>query len=208
MSKIQYNLILEKNPHPIFIGLDECGTGSWAGPVVVCGVKAKRDWNWIGLNDSKKLSAKKRESAREHLASLAELNVIQHHIAVIPNDQLDNVGVAIALKQAYADCIKALMEPEAGIFVDGVLNLNGFVSHPVTTIVKGDGIVPAIMAASILAKTFRDSLMAEHHKEYPHYDWVNNMGYGTPKHSAGLKEFGVCKLHRFSYEPMKSMIKS
>lgn len=205
---ITYEQVLYEHEKPLFIGLDEVGYGAWSCELVVCGVKAKRDFNWIGLNDSKKLSAKKREAAREHLVSLAELNIIQYHIAVIPNDQLDDVGVAIALKQAYAECIKALMEPEASIFVDGILNLKGFVSEPVTTIVKGDGIVPTIMAASILAKTFRDALMVEHHKEFPAYDWAKNMGYGTLKHSAALKEVGPCKLHRFSYEPMKSMVKS
>lgn len=203
---MNYAQVLYEHSEHIFIGLDECGYGALAGDLTVCGVKAPRDWNLEGLNDSKKLSPKKRKIMSDKLKDLSYKGEISFAITSISNTDLDTMGVAYALKTAYALSIHSLYEPDVGIFVDGIINLSNHSSHQVTPVIKADTFIPTVMAASILGKVFRDEKMEELHKLYPQYDWASNKGYGSPKHMVAIKN-GACKFHRFSYEPMKSMIK-
>ena len=188
------------------IGADECGYGSWAHSVCVGAVKARKDWNMTGLNDSKKLSPKKREIMRQKI--LTE-RYVEYHIAERSNTYIDQVGIAVALKEAYVECFFMLYSWECLVIVDGTLKFddetNGLY-HP-KSIIKADTKIPTVMAASILAKTYRDEQMRELHKQFPQYGWDQNAGYGVPVHRAAIEKFGLTPLHRMSYSPMKDMVK-
>jgi ribonuclease HII len=202
MSQIRFEELsnyLENKTH--IIGCDECGYGAWSGPLVVCGVQAPKDWNLVGLNDSKKLSAAKREALQAKLLDLADKKVINCFLVEKSNIEIDKVGVGVALKQSYVEVFKSLYTPESLIVSDGILKFDGMGvdTFDQVSIIKADGQIPAVMAASILAKTYRDSLMKELHKLYPEYDWENNVGYGVASHKAAIKKIGFTELHRRSY---------
>ena len=183
------------------IGCDEVGYGCWAGPLVVCGVRAPKDWNLVGLNDSKKLSAAKREALQAKLLDLVDKKDINCFLVEKSNTEIDKMGVGVALKQSYVEVFKSLYTPESLIVSDGILKFDGMGvdTFDQVSIIKADGQIPAVMAASILAKTYRDSLMKELHKLYPEYDWENNVGYGVASHKAAIKKIGLTELHRRSY---------
>lgn len=189
------------------IGCDEVGYGCWAGPLVVVGVRAASDWNLEGLNDSKKLSEKKREVMRAKLNTLLETGEIAWHLAERSNVQIDNVGVAVALKDSYVENFHKLYLPESIIITDGILKFDnlGVDAYTKVSMVKADTKIPAVMAASILAKTYRDEKMKILHQLYPQYSWNSNVGYGSKDHKAALITHGPTPLHRFSYAPMKDM---
>lgn len=192
---------------PIIIGCDEVGYGCLAGPLVVVGVKAPKDWQIPGLNDSKKLSAKKRDAMLLPLMKLAKSNVISYHLAERSSQEIDKVGVAVALKDAYVECFKALYEEEALIISDGILKFDnlGVDAYDKVSVIKADAKFPTVMAASIIAKTYRDDKMHQLHHTYPNYGWDSNVGYGSKDHLEAIEKHGPCPLHRFSYAPMKFM---
>lgn len=199
MSKIQY--------FKYIIGADECGYGPLAGPVVVCGVKAPINWHLNGLNDSKKLSKKKRELMRDKLFKLIEDKQISFHIAERSNTEIDELGVAVALKDSYVEVFHKLYEPEAQIITDGILKFDnlGVDAYNIRSVVKADTQFPTVMAASILAKTYRDDKMTLLHNTFPVYNWKKNSGYGSKEHLTAIDKYGPCVLHRFSYAPMRNM---
>lgn len=200
----QINILENKNN---IIGADEVGYGCLAGSLVVCGVKAPKDWVLAGLNDSKKLSAKKREALREQLLKLSSDKIINYHMAERSNIEIDKQGVAVALKSAYVEVFHKLYEPDSLIIIDGILNFKGLGidSYDHISVIKADSKYPSVMAASILAKTYRDEKMKELHKLHPNYGWENNVGYGSRDHLEAIAKYGPCELHRFSYAPMKNM---
>jgi ribonuclease HII len=191
----------------IIIGCDEVGYGCLAGPLVVCGVAAPEGWNLEGLNDSKKLSDKQRHEMLLKLMKLPETDKIIWHIAVRSNTEIDFAGVVVALKSAYVEVFHALYELKSSIIVDGNLKFDklGVDAYNIQSIVKADTKIPTVMAASIIAKTFRDDRMKTLHFKYPHYNWIKNVGYGTPDHLQAINQYGPCELHRYSYAPMKNM---
>lgn len=188
--------------HEFVCGSDEVGYGSWAGPLVVCATVVTRVWHEPGVADSKKLSP----SARERL--YPKLQALTHCIFGVPSAQIDAMGVADALDFAHAKAIEGalLRHAIAGhadapfVIIDGVRSVLGARALP-----KADALVPAVSAASILAKVYRDRLMRELAKKYPGYGWETNAGYGTPVHQAGLASRGLSPEHRRSYSPMKEM---
>jgi ribonuclease HII len=190
---------------PITIGCDEVGYGCLAGPLVVVGVRAPKDWALDGLNDSKKLSAKRREAMREKLNKLIGEGAIAWHLAERSNTEIDKVGVAVALKDAYVECFKALYQDDCLIISDGILKFDnlGVDAYDKVSVIKADTKYPAVMAASILAKTYRDEKMHQLHHTYPNYGWDHNVGYGSKDHLVAIDKHGPCPLHRFSYAPMK-----
>jgi ribonuclease HII len=190
------------------LGSDECGYGALCSSLVVCGVRAPKDWELEGLNDSKKLSPKRREVMREKLLKLADSNVINYHIAERPNTTIDQFGVAMVLKDAYVEVFKKLYQDDCLIITDGTLKFDnlGIDDFDKVSLIKADGMIPQVMAASILGKTYRDANMRELHKQYPQYDWEHNMGYPNPFHLQAIKQYGPCPLHRMSYAPMRKMI--
>lgn len=186
------------------IGADECGYGCLAGDVVVCAVKAPKDWNLEGLNDSKKLSENKRYLMRDKLIQLAESGEISYSITYRDNKYIDEVGIYNSLKICYNDAILSGLFPivNESIIIDGNLNFNGFDlnNQNIKSVIKADTIFPVVMAASILGKTYRDDKMKDLDNLHPEYNWKNNKGYGTKDHIDAIKKYGLCDLHRKSYK--------
>ena len=189
------------------IGADETGWGAGSCELVVCGVKAPPDWRIPGLNDSKKLTSKRRYIMRDILFDLLDRNVITCHLAERSNFIIDKLGPYPALKDAYVEVFHALYSSDSLIVADGTMKFNklGVDDYEIVSVPKADGTYPAVMAASILAKTYRDDLMKEKDKLYPEYGWKDNFGYLNPFHIAAIEKYGPCELHRWSYNPMKSM---
>jgi ribonuclease HII len=189
------------------IGADEVGYGAVAGPLVIVGVKAPRDWNFEGLNDSKKMTPGSREAMRPKLAKLIDEKIITWHLAERSNVQIDKVGVATALRECYIEVFAALHDKQSLIIVDGNLKFDKAVedAYDRVSLVKADGKIPAVAAASILAKTYRDGKMKILHPLHPMYSWDSNMGYPNPEHLQAISKHGPCPLHRFSYAPMRNM---
>jgi ribonuclease HII len=192
------------------VGCDEVGTGSWAGPLVVVGVRAPREWALEGLNDSKKLSPKKRETMSATLEKLIASGDLAWSLAERSNAIIDQIGLGVALKDAYCEVFKRLYGDEALIISDGVLKFDNeeINAYDKVSIVKADTKFAQVMAASILAKVYRDSKMKLLHKQYPNYGWDSNVGYHSATHMAGLLADGPCPLHRHSYKPIKEIILS
>lgn len=193
------------------IGADEVGYGSLAGPLVVVGVRAPKDWNLEGLDDSKKLKNKSEKKLHEMGAKLLELakeGQITYHLAERSNVQIDKWGVAKALKDAYVECFHKLYQEDSRIITDGILKFDGLGvdNYDKLSMIKADAQVPHCMAASIIAKCYRDKLMKEvHHPKYPQYGWDGNVGYWHKDHVAAINKLGPTPLHRWSYDPVKSM---
>jgi ribonuclease HII len=189
------------------IGCDEVGYGCLAGPLVVCGVSAPSDWTLDGLRDSKKLSDKQRHVMLGKLMKLIWAKEITYHLAERSNKEIDLVGVAVALKSSYAEIFHTLHQHESLIIVDGNLKFDnlGVDAYSIQSIVKADNKIPTVMAASIIAKCWRDDGMKALHFKYPNYNWIKNVGYGTAEHLKAITDHGPCELHRFSYAPMRYM---
>jgi len=190
-----------------FIGADEVGWGAWAGPLVIVAVRAPRDWALDGLNDSKKLTAKKREALRPKLIEQINKGIISCHFAEISSVNLDKMGAAKALKHCYVECFHKLYQPDSLIIIDGILKFDnlGVDAYDKMSLIKADAQIATVSAASILAKTYRDQLMKELHKTYPYYGWEHNAGYHSKDHVQGLSKHGISSLHRMTYAPMKNM---
>ncbi|MEM7702908.1 MAG: ribonuclease HII [Pseudomonadota bacterium] len=192
---------------PIIIGVDEAGRGPLAGPVVAAAcVLGAVDAAGVpaGLNDSKKLSAKRRAALDEMIQASCAFA-----IAVVEPEEIDRVNIFQATMLAMTRCVGALAEamgcaPDE-VLIDGNMTPQGRCADwqwPARAIVGGDGIEPAISAASILAKEHRDRLMIAAAEEYPHYGWERNKGYGTKDHMEALRIHGPTPLHRRSFAPV------
>lgn len=175
-------------------GCDEAGRGCLAGSVYAAAVILPRNYDNPLLNDSKKLSHKKRDELREQIMR----DAVAWAVGVVTPEEIDRINILRASFLAMHRALDQLsVRPEA-IIVDG----NRFVPYhdlPYTTIVKGDGKYQAIAAASILAKTFRDDYMDHLALEYPYYDWQSNKGYPTKAHREGIRLHGISPYHRKSY---------
>ncbi|MDD3343594.1 MAG: ribonuclease HII [Sulfurospirillaceae bacterium] len=169
-------------------GIDEAGRGCIAGPLVVAGVVLKEPI--AGLNDSKVLSEKKRETLFEIIRNKAEYKII-----FCDNNMVDEKGLSICLKYA----ITQIQNHFAGhpILMDGNCT---FGVNNIQTMVKADAKIPQVSAASILAKVSRDHFMYEIARHYPQYNFEKHKGYGSALHIAKIKQFGYCELHRQSFK--------
>lgn len=195
------------NNTTLIIGCDEVGYGCLAGSLVVCGVSAPATWTLVGLRDSKKLSDKRRHELLRQLMEQVQKKKINYHIAERSNIEIDTSGVSKALKGSYVEIFHQLHQSGSQIIVDGNLKFDnlGVDAYNICSVVKADDTVPQVMAASIIAKCFRDDKMRQLHSKYPNYNWINNVGYGTADHLQAINQYGPCELHRFSYAPMKHM---
>lgn len=183
-------------------GVDEVGRGCFAGPVVAAAVILPRDFNATDeINDSKKLTAKKRKELSEIIKTYA----LAYSIAEVSVDVINQIGVGKAAQQAFVNAINNLSTPPEHILIDAfyIENLNKSIQKP---IIHGDGISISIAAASIIAKVYRDELMEKLHEQYAHYDFLTNKGYGTKKHQEAIKQFGLSDLHRKSFNLEKFLI--
>lgn len=204
------DFLLEDEINGVVAGVDEAGRGPWVGPVAAgCAVFLSRDVDarlLENLNDSKKLSKKKREMLFDLLQKEAEKGTMKLGIGLASVAEIDEINILnasfLAMKRAIE---KAGVQP-ALVLVDGNLVPRDF-GWAVKTVIKGDGKSYSIAAASILAKVYRDRLMEEMARQYPGYGFEKNAGYGTKAHIEGLKKFGVTPEHRRSYAPVREFLK-
>lgn len=176
-------------------GVDEAGRGCYAGPVFAAAVILPKDFHHPLLNDSKKLSEKQRELLRP----IIENESIAFAVASVDNDEIDQINILQAsFKAMHLALDNLILIPEL-ILVDG----NRFKTYQNIKhycIVKGDGKLACIAAASILAKTYRDDYMKKIHLDFPQYSWDKNMGYGTAAHRKAISEHGLCIHHRKTFK--------
>lgn len=175
-------------------GIDEAGRGPLAGPVVVAGVIMPRNSMIEGINDSKKVSEKKREK----LYDLILEEAISYSIAVIGQDVIDEINILNATKQGVTNVVEGLDVKPDLILVDALTHINTK-GIPYDSIIKGDAKCYNIATASILAKVTRDRIMRQWDEIYPQYGFISHKGYGTAKHIAMIKEYGLSPIHRKSF---------
>lgn len=171
-------------------GIDEAGRGPLAGPLVVAGVILKDDI--VGLNDSKKLSQKKRE---ELFPKIIQNSF--YHIVFKSASQIDEKGLTLCLKESILEIIQNLKPHTNNFLVDGN---SSFGIQNLQKEIKADALYPQVSAASILAKVSRDNYMQDISKEFPNYEFHQHKGYGTKLHIEKIEQFGYCKLHRSSFK--------
>ena len=176
------------------LGIDEAGRGPLAGPVVVAGVIMPENSMIEGINDSKKVSEKKREK----LYDLIIEEAISYQVAIIGQDIIDKINILNATKKGLTNVVEGLDVKPDLIIVDALTNIDTK-GIPYESIIKGDAKCYSISAASILAKVTRDRIMREWDEIYPQYGFINNKGYGTAKHIEAIKEYGLCPIHRRSF---------
>ena len=187
-------------PPGLVCGIDEAGRGPLAGPVVAAAVILDPARPIAGLNDSKKLSEKKRNA----LALEIEDKAIAWGIAWATVEEIDRLNILQATLLAMQRAVARLGRMPVGALVDG--NVCPALNCPASAVVKGDGSVAPIAAASILAKTSRDAEMLRLHALYPQYGLDKHMGYPTAAHLQALREFGATSIHRRSYAPVRKVI--
>jgi ribonuclease HII len=201
---------LEDKYKGIVAGVDEAGRGPWVGPVVAgCAVFLNRNVDeklLENLNDSKKLSKKKREMLYELLIKEADKGHLKIGIGEASAKEIDDINILNASFLAMRRAIKATGIAPNMVLVDGN-RLPKTPQYPARAVIKGDAKSYSISAASILAKVYRDRLMEKMAERYPHYGFEKNAGYGTKVHIEGLKKYGITPEHRRSYAPVKALLK-
>ncbi|MBO4347616.1 MAG: ribonuclease HII [Lachnospiraceae bacterium] len=174
-------------------GIDEVGRGPFAGPVVACAVILPKDCSILYINDSKKLSEKK----REELYDIITKEAVSFGIGIRDNKRIDEINILEATYEAMREAISDLkVKPD--VLLNDAVTIPG-VDIKQVPIIKGDAKSISIGAASIVAKVTRDRMMCEFDKMYPGYDLAKNKGYGTAAHIEGLKKYGPCEIHRYSF---------
>ena len=187
-----YELMHELGGDGVVVGVDEVGRGSVAGPLTVCAVCLPLEPRVWGINDSKKLSPARRELLSVRIAEVARAIGYCH----IPPHDIDNMGMARAIRAAVADAVADTGLTPDCVLMDG--NPLGAVPHE-RDVVKGDAKIACIAAASIMAKVTRDEMMVEYDAEYPGYHLAESKGYASPEHIAAIKEKGLSPIHRVSF---------
>ncbi|MBS4193966.1 ribonuclease HII [Lederbergia citri] len=182
----------------LIAGIDEVGRGPLAGPVVSAAVILQENAYIPGLNDSKKLSEKKRNELYKHIMDEA----IAVGIGIISAEEIDRVNIYEATKKSMLAAVQNLKVQPDYLLLDA-MKLNSI--YPETSIIKGDAKSVSIAAASIVAKVTRDRMMEEYHIQYPQYGFHLHMGYGTKLHLDTLDTHGPCTIHRKSFAPIKQL---
>ena len=175
-------------------GIDEVGRGPLVGPVVTAAVILPKDFYDERINDSKKLTEKKRELLYDVIME----NAVSVGIGTSSEDVIDDINILEATKKAMIEAVNNLSVKPQHLLIDAV-KLN--VDIPQTSIIKGDAKSESIAAASIIAKVTRDRMMIELDKEHPEYDFKHNKGYGTKKHIEAIEKYGILKEHRKTFAP-------
>lgn len=188
---LNYEKQLMEGGARLIAGIDEAGRGPLAGPVVVAGVIMPMDNIIQGINDSKKLSAKKRDALYDQIMATA----LDVQVAIVDCSTIDEINILNATKQGMLQCINGFEQVDR-VLIDAV-KLDAKV--PTLSIIKGDALSYSIAAASIIAKVTRDRLMVELDKQYPQYNFAKHKGYGTAEHIRLLKEHGPCPEHRRTF---------
>lgn len=190
-----------KYPNHVIAGIDEAGRGPLAGPVVCAAVilPLNKDEIIEGVNDSKKLTAKKREELYQKIIDKA----LSYSICEIDEKTIDEINILNATKIGMKKCLNNLKIKPDIVLTDAVKIETNL---PQENIIHGDALSYNIAAASILAKVYRDNLMIKMHKIYPQYNFSNHKGYGTKEHIKNLVNYGACPLHRKTF--IKNFIKT
>lgn len=202
---------IEESTARYVIGVDEVGAGAYAGKVTVCAAVVRKGWSHPDVKDSKLYKTATALRTRENLAK-----TLPGPHAVLYNVVLSNAPAVIdvlGLRHAIDECASHAVEvcldlyPDAIVVMDGDVLPAGMPLHT-TYFPKADGLVPAVSAASIIAKEHRDAYMHEQHKKYPRYGFNTNVGYGTEKHERGLELYGPCPIHRFSIAKVRKYVRA
>ena len=181
------------------VGCDETGRGPLCGPVVAAACILPISFNDELINDSKKLTEKKRNEAFK----LIKDNAIAYGIGVVNATEIDKINIYEASRKAMLLALKNMNHDVDIIFTDCMpLTFNGIKAN---SIVKGDAKSASIAAASVIAKVARDRLMDEYDKLYPEYGFASHKGYGTAEHVEAVRRYGPCPIHRLTFEPIKSI---
>ncbi len=186
-------------PDAPIAGVDEAGRGPWAGPVVAAAVILEPGAVPNGLDDSKRLSEAARERLFETITARASVGIAIGSVAAI-----EARNILGATMDAMADAVAQLGDAPALALIDG--NRTPDLACPALPVIKGDGKLAAIAAASIVAKVTRDRIMHALDQELPGYGWARNKGYGTPDHQAGLRRLGVTVHHRRGFKPIQALL--
>lgn len=194
-EKLQYERALQEKGYRYIAGVDEVGRGPLAGPVVCACVimPLGEDDLIVGVDDSKKLSAKKREELAEEIKKRA----LCYTVIEISEKTIDEINILEATKLGMKQAIEGMKITPEIVLTDGNMTLD--IPHKQQSIVHGDALSYSIGSASIIAKVYRDNLMDEYAKLYPDYAFEKNKGYGTAVHIQGIKEKGLCPIHRRTF---------
>ena len=194
-EKLQYERALLAQGYTYIAGVDEVGRGPLAGPVVCASVIMPLDEDKliVGVDDSKKLSAKKREELAEKIKQTA----ICYKIVEVSEKDIDELNILQATRLGMKRALEDLEIPPQTVLTDGNMTLD--IAFPQRSVVHGDALSYLIGSASIIAKVYRDALMDEYAKLYPHYAFEKNKGYGTAEHIQAIKEHGLCPIHRRTF---------
>ena len=192
LKEIEEKLYEQGNKY--ICGIDEAGRGPLAGPVVVAAVIMPKDSMIEGVNDSKKISEKKREKLYEEITSTA----IVWGVGIIDQKEIDKINILNATKKGLTTALKELEIKPNLILVDALTNIDTL-GITYQSIIKGDAKCYSIAAASIIAKVTRDRIMRQWDEIYPEYGFEKHKGYGTKLHIEAIKEYGICPLHRKSF---------
>ncbi|HPR09461.1 MAG TPA: ribonuclease HII [Candidatus Saccharibacteria bacterium] len=194
----------------VTVGIDEVGRGCWAGPLVAAAVAADDLWvGPIGLRDSKKLSAKRRQDFAKQITSQMK----SYGVGWVFPGEIDTLGMTKSVQLAMLRAVKALHQVCSHydqVVIDGTYNylqnVQGLRTETIITLARADDSVRQVSAASVIAKVARDHYMAQAAARYPDYGFEKHVGYGTSQHSAALAKHGVTDLHRISFAPIQKML--
>lgn len=193
MDKLFYERQFIAEGRKYVCGADEVGRGPLAGPVVCAAVIMPLDDIIEGVDDSKKLSARRRESLYEKITKKA----VAYGICRVEPQIIDEINILEATKLCMKNAIESLAVIPDFVITDGNMTLD--IDIPQQSIIKGDGLSYSIGAASIIAKVYRDNLMDEYAQLFPEYGFEKNKGYGTAAHIEAIKKYGLCEIHRRSF---------
>lgn len=195
MNMKEYENELYAEGYELIAGIDEVGRGPLVGPVVTAAVILPKDFYSDEINDSKKLSEKK----REYLYDIIMQNAISVGIGIVHNKRIDEINILNATKEAMIMAVDNLKVKPDCLLIDAV-KLDTDIKS--LSIIKGDQKSLSIASASIIAKVTRDRMMYELDKKYPEYDFKNNKGYGTKNHIKAIEKYGIIDEHRLSFKPV------
>ena len=193
LKKVEEELYTQKELKAI-AGIDEAGRGPLAGPVVVACCIMPRNSMIEGVNDSKKVSEKKREK----LYDLITDEAIAYGVGIIDQKEIDRINILNATKEGLTMAVKEL-NPKPDLIIVDALSKIDTEGIPYKSIIKGDAKCYSIACASIIAKVTRDRIMRQWDEVYPQYGFIKHKGYGTAAHISAIKEYGLCPLHRLSF---------
>ncbi len=194
MPDLELENIAKKKGFKVVCGVDEAGRGPLCGPVCAAAVILDPDTEIEGVNDSKKLSEKKREA----LFDVIKENALAYSVAFASVEEIEEFNILQATFIAMNRAIEGLSIKAEYALVDGN-RVPQNIKIPCETVIKGDAKSMSIAAASILAKVSRDRLLLEYDKKYPQYNFAKHKGYGTKEHIEAIKKYGPCEIHRASF---------